>query len=63
MLFALNGMYFHIVVLMAALPVSTVSYVLAKRMGGEGNTIAAQVMLTTMFSALSLPLWLLWMHV
>jgi malonate transporter len=63
MLFALNGMYFHIVVLMAALPVSTVSYVLAKRMGGDGNTIAAQVMLTTLFSALSLPLWLLWMHV
>lgn len=60
--FDLNGVYFHIVVLMAALPVSTVSYVLAKRMGGDGNTIAAQVMLTTLLSAITLPVWLLWMH-
>lgn len=43
--FGLSGVYFHIVVLLAALPVSTVAYVLAKRMGGDGDTIAAQVML------------------
>ena len=59
--FGLSGMYFHIPVLMAALPVSTVSYVLAKRMGGDGDTIAAQVMLSTLLSALTLPLWLLLM--
>ncbi len=59
--FGLSGLYFHIPVLMAALPVSTVSYVLAKRMGGDGDTIAAQVMLSTLLSALSLPLWLLLM--
>jgi hypothetical protein len=59
--FGLSGIYFHIPVLMAALPVSTVSYVLAKRMGGDGDTIAAQVMLSTLLSALTLPLWLLLM--
>jgi len=59
--FGLSGVYFHIVVLLAALPVSTVSYVLAKRMGGDGDTIAAQVMLSTLLSALTLPLWLLLM--
>jgi len=59
--FGLGGVYFHIPVLMAALPVSTVAYVLAKRMGGDGDTIAAQVMLSTLLSALTLPLWLLLM--
>lgn len=59
--FGLSGVYFHIVVLLAALPVSTVAYVLAKRMGGDGDTIAAQVMLSTLLSALTLPLWLLLM--
>jgi malonate transporter len=59
--FKLSGVYFHIAVLLAALPVSTVAYVLAKRMGGDGDTIAAQVMLSTLLSALTLPLWLLMM--
>lgn len=59
--FGLGGVYFHIAVLMAALPVSTVAYVLAKRMGGDGDTIAAQIMLSTLLSALTLPLWLLLM--
>jgi malonate transporter len=59
--FGLNGVYFHIPVLMAALPVSTMAYVLAKRMGSDGDTIAAQVMLSTLLSALTLPLWLLLM--
>ena len=59
--FGLSGVYFHIPVLLAALPVSTVAYVLAKRMGGDGDTIAAQVTLSTLLSALTLPLWLLLM--
>jgi predicted permease len=59
--FGLSGVYFNIAVLLAALPVSTVSYVLAKRMGGDGNTIAAQIMLTTLLAALTLPVWLLLM--
>jgi malonate transporter len=59
--FGLEGVYFHIAVLLAALPVSTVAYVLARRMGGDGDTIAAQIMLSTLLSALTLPLWLLLM--
>jgi malonate transporter len=59
--FGLSGVYFNIAVLLAALPVSTVAYVLAKRMGGDGDTIVAQVMLSTLLSALTLPLWLLLM--
>lgn len=61
LLFGLSGVYLHIAVLMAALPVSTVSYVMAKRMGGDGDTIAAQVMLSTLLAAVTLPLWLLLM--
>jgi len=60
-MFGLADVYFHIPVLMAALPVSTVAYVLAKRMGGDGDTIAAQVMLSTLLSMLTMPLWLLLM--
>lgn len=61
--FGLGGVYFHTAVLLAALPVSTVAYVLARRMGGDGDTIAAQVMVSTLLSALTLPLWLLLMGV
>ncbi|MDD2702243.1 MAG: AEC family transporter [Sideroxydans sp.] len=58
MLFGLEGVYFNIAVLMAALPVSTMAYVLATRMGGDGDTIAAQVVLSTLLAAVTLPLWL-----
>jgi predicted permease len=34
---------------------------MAKRMGGDGDTIAAQVMLSTLLAALTLPLWMLLM--
>ena len=59
--FQLSGIYFHITVLLAALPISTMSYVIATRMGADGNTIAAQVMLSTMLAVWTLPLWLLLM--
>jgi len=59
--FGLTSVYLHIAVLMAALPVSTVAYVLAKRMGADGDTIAAQIMLSTLLAVVTLPLWLLWM--
>jgi malonate transporter and related proteins len=61
MILGLAGVYFHIAVLMAALPVSTVAYVLATRMGGDGNMIAAQIMLSTLLAAITLPLWLMLM--
>lgn len=56
--FGLAGVYFDIAVVMAALPVSTMAYVLATRMGGDGDTIAAQVVLSTLLAVVTLPLWL-----
>jgi predicted permease len=51
---------FEIVLLFAALPMSTVAYVLAMRMGGDGRITAAQVAVTTLLSVVTLPLWLAW---
>ncbi len=54
----LDPLHFEIVLLFAALPMSTVAYVLAVRMGGDARVTAAQVALTTLLSMLTLPLWL-----
>jgi predicted permease len=56
--FGLTGMWFETAILFAAQPVSTVAYVLAVRMRGDGRIIAAQIALTTLLSMLSLPAWL-----
>lgn len=58
LLFGLTGLWFQTAILLAALPVSTVAYVLASRMGGDGRVIAAQVAVTTLLSMITLPLWL-----
>lgn len=57
-LLGVTGMRFEVALLFAALPVSTVAYVLAVRMGGDGRITAAQVALTTLLSMLTLPAWL-----
>lgn len=54
----LTGLWFETALLLAALPHSTVAYVLAVRMGGDGQVTAAQVTVTTLLSLLTLPLWL-----
>lgn len=54
----LPPMQFEVALLFAALPMSTVAYVLAVRMGGDGRITAAQVAMTTLLSMLTLPLWL-----
>lgn len=54
----LDGLWLDIAVLLAALPVSTVAYVLANRMGGDGQIIAAQVSLSTLLAMVTLPGWL-----
>ncbi|NWG87542.1 MAG: AEC family transporter [Hydrogenophilaceae bacterium] len=56
--FGLTGVWFETAILMAALPVSTVAYVLAVRMQADGQVIAAQVAVTTLLSMLTLPIWL-----
>jgi len=58
MALGLSGLWFQIAILLAALPHSTVAYVLAVRMGGDGQVAAAQVTATTLLSMLTLPVWL-----
>jgi predicted permease len=58
LLFGLTGLWFQTAILLAALPHSTVAYVLAVRMGGDGQVTAAQVTATTLLSMLTLPFWL-----
>jgi predicted permease len=55
----LTGVWFDTALLLAALPHSTVAYVLAVRMGGDGQVTAAQITLTTVLSMLTLPMWLM----
>ena len=47
-----------IVVLFGALPTSAVSYVLATRMGGDGEFVAGLVTVSTVLGMVSVPLWL-----
>jgi predicted permease len=54
----LAGLWFQTAILLAALPHSTVAYVLAVRMGGDGQVTAAQVTATTLLSMITLPIWL-----
>jgi malonate transporter and related proteins len=56
--FGLTGLWFQTAILLAALPHSTVAYVLAVRMGGDGQVTAAQVTATTLLSMFTLPFWL-----
>lgn len=44
--------------LFAALPTASTTYVLAVRMGGDGRLVAITMSLCTLIAALSLPLWL-----
>ena len=44
--------------LLAAQPHSTVAYLLAVRMGGDGQVTANQITVTTLLSMLTLPMWL-----
>lgn len=54
----LTGLWFDIALLLAALPHSTVAYLLAVRMGGDGQVTANQITVTTLLSMLTLPMWL-----
>ncbi len=54
----LQGVWFNTALLLAALPHSTVAYLLAVRMGGDGQVTANQITLTTLLAMLTLPVWL-----
>lgn len=58
----LSGIWFDTALLLAALPHSTVAYLLAVRMGGDGQVTANQITLTTLLSMVTLPVWLSLVH-
>jgi malonate transporter and related proteins len=58
----LTGLWFDTALLLAALPHSTVAYLLAVRMGADGQVTANQISVTTLLSMLTLPLWLALAH-
>lgn len=48
----------QMLLLFSALPTASTAYILAVRMGGDGRSVAATMSLTTMLSAVTIPLWL-----
>ena len=54
----IEGMQAAVLVLCAALPTSTVAYILAVRMTGDGRAVATQVTVGTVLSMLTLPAWM-----
>ena len=53
-----TGVFFDMVILLAALPTATSAYVLAVRMGGDGPLVAQAVTVSTLAGMLAIPLWL-----
>ena len=49
----------QILLLFGALPTASSTYVLAVRMGGNGRLVAATISISTLLSALTIPLWLM----
>ncbi len=56
--FGLSGIFFSVVVIFAALPASPSSYILATRMGGDGELVARILAAQILAAAITLPLWL-----
>ena len=53
-----SGVFFDMVVLLAALPTATSAYVLAVHMGGDGPLVARSVTVSTLCGMIALPVWL-----
>jgi len=58
----LDAVQQNMLLLFAALPTASTTYVLAMRMGGDGRIVAQLVSLGTVFSAVTIPLWLTWLR-
>jgi len=56
--FGLSGVFFGVAVTFAALPASPSSYILATRMGGDGELVARILAVQIIAAAVTLPLWL-----
>ncbi|HMM53385.1 MAG TPA: AEC family transporter [Candidatus Desulfobacillus sp.] len=57
-LLGLEGAYFDVVVMFCALPVASSAYILAMRMGGDGEGVAWLISVSTLAAMLTMPLWL-----
>jgi malonate transporter and related proteins len=57
LLFGLEGVRAQVVMLFAALPTASSSYVLAARMGGKAASVAVIITVQTCLSIVTLPLW------
>ncbi len=58
-LFGLPSEQALMLLLFAALPTASAAYVLAMRMGGDGRLVALIISLGTLFSVVTLPIWLM----
>lgn len=54
----LSGLYFDIALAFAALPTASSAYILARRMGGDGASVAWLISASTLAAMVTLPLWL-----
>ena len=57
-LLGLSGLYYHVAILFAALPTASSAYILAMRMGGDGQSVAWLISASTLASMLTMPLWM-----
>lgn len=60
-LLGLEGIYYAVAVLFAALPTASSAYILAMRMGGDGASVAWLISASTLLSMATLPLWAAWL--
>lgn len=61
MAFGLNGLTLQVLVLFAALPTASSAFILAMRMGGDGQSVAWLISASTLASMVTLPLWAAWL--
>ncbi|WP_334157719.1 AEC family transporter [Oryzomicrobium sp.] len=57
----LDGLNLQVAVLFAALPTASSAYILAMRMGGDGQSVAWLISATTVASMFTMPLWAGWL--
>lgn len=57
----LDGLNLQVAVLFAALPTASSAYILAMRMGGDGQSVAWLISATTVASMFTMPLWASWL--
>lgn len=56
--FGVSGVFFDMVILLAACPTATSAYILAVRMGGDGAVAAQSITISTLCGMIALPAWL-----